>query len=69
LDHQNNYVERLNVDNAKSFNIPATSSSFLHNYFNGSTKLFSDLYLTKFLLQQNRFFREEKRSKLCAMLK
>jgi len=41
LDYQNNYVERLNVDDkaAKSFNILA-SLRILHNYFD---KLFSDL--------------------------
>jgi len=33
----------------KSFDILTTSLSVLHNYFNGITKLFSDLYLTKFL--------------------
>jgi len=32
---QNNYVERLNIDDkaAKSFNILAISSNVLHNYF------------------------------------
>jgi len=33
----------------KSFDILSTSLSVLHNYFNGITKLFSDLYLIKFL--------------------
>jgi len=33
----------------KNFDILATSSSVLYNYFNSSTKLFSDLYLAKFL--------------------
>jgi len=33
---------------AKSFDILVTSSSILHN-FDSSTKLFSDLYLAKFL--------------------
>jgi len=33
----------------KSFsNIPVTSLSVLHNYFDGLKKLFSHLYLTKF---------------------
>jgi len=37
------------MDNAaKSFDILATSLSVLHNYFDSSTKLFSDLYLAKF---------------------
>jgi len=35
-------------DAAKIFNIPAISLSFLHN-FDSPTKLFSDLYLVKFL--------------------
>jgi len=34
---------------AKNVDILATSLSVLHNYFDGSTKLFLDLYLTKFL--------------------
>jgi len=34
-------------DAVKSFDIPATSLS-MYNYFDSSTKLFSDLYLTKF---------------------
>jgi len=35
----------------KAFNILATSSNVLYNYFNDlhNTKLFSDLYLFKFL--------------------
>jgi len=34
---------------AKSFNILITTNlSVLYNYFNNSTKLFSDLYLAKF---------------------
>jgi len=43
-------VERLSVDDtiAKSFKILAISLNILRNYFN-SSKLFSDLYLTKFL--------------------
>jgi len=46
---QNNYVElcrmHLSVDDnaATNFNILATSLSVLHNYINGSSKLFSDL--------------------------
>jgi len=50
LDYQNNYVERLNINDinaVKSFNIPATSLSVLHNYFD--LKLCLDLYLAKFL--------------------
>jgi len=31
------------------FDIPATSLSVLHNYFDDLIKLFSDLYLVKFL--------------------
>jgi len=34
---------------AKSFDILATNLSVLHNYFDGPAKLFSDLYLVKFL--------------------
>jgi len=49
LDFQNNYVERLSIDDnaAKSFNILATNLNILHNY--DRTKLFSDLYVAKFL--------------------
>jgi len=34
---------------AKNFNILATSLSVLYNYFDSSTKYFSDLYPTKIL--------------------
>ena len=45
----NNYVESSSMmSNAtKSFDTLATSLSALQNYFHDSTKLFSDLYLTK----------------------
>jgi len=45
-----NYVEHLSVnDNAvKSFDILAISLCVLHNYFDGSTKLFLDQFLAKF---------------------
>jgi len=38
LDHENNNVERLTVDDriAKNFNIPATSLNVLHNYWVGT---------------------------------
>jgi len=41
LDHQNNYVERLSVDNnaAKNFNILVTSLNVLHNYFDDLNKI------------------------------
>jgi len=40
LDHQNDFVGTLKtMSNAKHFDIPATSLSVLHNYFNSSTKL------------------------------
>jgi len=41
LDHQNNYVKRLNIDDnaAKNFNILATSLNVLHNYFDGPNKI------------------------------
>jgi len=37
-------------------NILAINLNVLHNYFYGSTKLFSDLYLTKFLDTLNHSF-------------
>jgi len=37
------------INAAKNFDNLATSLSILHNYFDSSTKLFSDLYLAKFL--------------------
>jgi len=51
LDHQNNYIERLSVDDnaAKSFNI-LTSLNVLHNYFHCPNKIiFGYVYLAKFL--------------------
>jgi len=40
LDHQNNYVKRLSVNDngAKSFNI-LENLNVLHNYFDGSNKI------------------------------
>jgi len=43
---QNNYVRNSN-NAAKNFDIPETS--VLHNHFNSPTKLFSNLYVAKFL--------------------
>jgi len=45
LDHQNNYIERLNIDDntAKSSNILVTNSNVLIILM-VQTKLFSDLY-------------------------
>jgi len=41
LDHQNNYVERLNIDDntAKSFNVLLTNLNVLHNYFYDPNKI------------------------------
>jgi len=49
--HRNNYVERVDDNVAKSFNILTTSLNVLHNYFSIKiqTKLFLDSYLTNFL--------------------
>jgi len=41
---------------AKNFDILVNSLNVLYNYFDNLTKLFSDLYLTKFLDQQNHSF-------------
>jgi len=50
LNHQNNYAERLSVDDnaVKSFNILAINLNVLI-ILTVQTKLFSDLYLAKFL--------------------
>jgi len=55
LDYQNNYIERLNIDNkvAKSFNILAISPTII---FLIQTKLFSDLYLN-FQIPTDKIFR------------
>jgi len=48
LDYQNNYVGHSSMINttAKSFDILAISLTILlHNYFDDSTKLFSDIQL------------------------
>jgi len=45
LGHQNNYVERLSVDDnaaKKRFNVLTISLNVLHNYFDDSNNLFSD---------------------------
>jgi len=45
---------------AKNFDILTTSLSVLHNYFDSSTKLFSNLYLAKFLdISAKSFFLHE----------
>jgi len=51
IDHQNNYIEALNVDDkaAKNFNIPATSLSVLHNYLMVQTKFFQ-IYISAKML-------------------
>ena len=41
----------------KSFDISATSLSILYNYVDGSIKLLSDLYLTKFLVTSAKVLR------------
>jgi len=43
-------------DVAKNFDILATKLRVLHNYFDDLTKLFSDLYLAKFLDILAKFF-------------
>jgi len=49
LDHQNNYVEHLNVDKAaKSFDILAVRMSYIIILMI-QTKLFLDVYLVKIL--------------------
>jgi len=59
LNHQNNDVERLNIsDNAKCFNISSISLFRLFYIIIAmvQTKLFSGLYLAKFLDTSNPFF-------------
>jgi len=47
LLNQSDYIERLSIDdNAKNFNTLAINLSVLHN---SQIKLFSNLYLVKFL--------------------
>jgi len=43
LNHQNNYVERLSINDyaAESFNIPAISLNVLHDYSDGSNTIIS----------------------------
>jgi len=54
LVYQNNFVEILKImsNAAKNFDILATSLSVLRNYFDNSTKLFSDLYPVKIYIFQ-----------------
>jgi len=57
MDHQNKCVGNSSVmsDAAKSFDILA-SLNVVHNHFDGSTKLFSNLYLAKFLNTSAKLF-------------
>jgi len=50
LDHKNNYIEHLNIDDiaVKNFNILETSLNILHNYFDGPNKIIFKS-VTKFL--------------------
>jgi len=59
LNCQNYYVGCSSImSNAtQNFDIPAISLSVLHNYFNRLTKLFSYLYLPKFLSTLVKSFR------------
>jgi len=52
LDYQNDYVRNsIKYDkNAKKVLIPGTNLNDLRNYFDDPTKLFFDMYLTKFLV-------------------
>jgi len=47
LTHQNNYIERLNInDNARqNFNTLAISLNILHNYFDGPKIIFRAKFL------------------------
>ena len=49
MDHKNNYIEHLNIDDiaVKNFNILATSLNILHNYFGSNKIIFKSV--TKFL--------------------
>jgi len=51
LNYPSYYVERSSITSnaAKNFDTLATSLSVLQNYFDGLTKLFSNLYPAKFL--------------------
>jgi len=60
------YILNLISNNnaVKSFNILAINLNVLHNYFDVSNKIILDLYLTKFLLQQNYSIRVANASRL-----
>jgi len=57
LDHQNNYVKSFSMMNntAKKIDILAINLNVLHNYFDSSIKLFSNLYLAQFLNTSAKF--------------
>jgi len=38
-DHQNNFIGKIMSNEAKNFDILATSLNVLHNYFHSSTKI------------------------------
>jgi len=64
LTYQNNYVERSKLLEYQNFlQHCSLFLRFQQNYFDGLTKLFSDLYLVKFEIpQQNHSFRVEYRT-------
>jgi len=57
MNYQNNYVERSGLEYE---NFLLIMLSFLRNYFDGPPKLFSDLYLAKFLDISAKSFRVTK---------
>jgi len=57
LDHQNNYVGRSSVTKAvKDLDILMINLRVQYNYLNDPIKLFSDLYLAKFLDTSSKLF-------------
>jgi len=56
LNYQDNYIGHSSMMSNATKSCLATSLSVLHNYFNSQTKLFLDLYLTKFLDTSKLFF-------------
>jgi len=55
-------MSKIIVNNIKkSFDILAMNLKVLHNYFDGPIKLFSDLYLAKFLDFSKSFFLSKKK--------
>jgi len=68
--YQNNYVEHSSwlLEYQNLLQYCSSYLNFPHNYFDGSTKLFSDLYLSKFLDTLTKSFFPYTTTRKCSLM-